>query len=330
MRLSIIIPVYNVEAYLERCVHSILAQSLDTSEYEILLINDGSTDRSGAIAENLAAEHPNIKVFHQENQGQSVARNLGLHNATGNYIWFIDSDDYIINDHISEVLNIAESKGLDMINFWMDIVDRDGNPMGRGAVQPLLLNHTYSGKEALMNGLEIGGPCTALFSKKLIDKHLLRFYPGISQQDVEFNTRIYSLAEKVYFTDSLIYRYFKTGQSTTTTKNLSTRHRLLMDNAIVTRETQQFAMTLQDLELAKFLVKRANSIIVGNILALMRDRNIPLGFYDEYIARLKEYELYPIKGKCLSSKASSIKYILNITPLVRLIIKKGRISQMQE
>lgn len=330
MRLSIIIPVYNVEPYLERCIRSIVSQSLDKSEYEILLIDDGSKDASGAIADKLAAEYPHIKVFHQPNQGQSVARNLGLDNATGDYIWFIDSDDYIINDYISEALSIAESKGLDMLNFWMDIVDRDENPMGNGAVQPLMLNRIYSGKQALMDGLEIGGPCTTLFSKRLIDRHRLRFYPGISQQDVEFNTRVYSLAKKVYFTDYLIYRYFKTGQSTTTTKNLSTRHRLLMDNAIVTRETRQFAMTLADTELAAFLVKRVNSIIVGNLLSLIRNRELPLGFYDEYIGRLKEYRLYPIKGKCLSSKASWIKRLLNITPLIRLVIKRGRIPKEHE
>lgn len=327
MKLSIIIPVYNVEPYLERCVHSILRQTLDVSEYEIILIDDGSKDNSGAIADKLAAEYANIKVFHQHNQGQSVARNLGLDNASGDYIWFIDSDDYIINDHISEVLSIACGNDYDIVCFWMDIVDIQGNPMGRGAVQPLELRRVYSGKEALMDGLELGGPCTSLYSRRLIDRYHLRFYPGISQQDVEFNTRIYSLADTVYFTDYLIYRYFKTGQSTTTTKSIATRRRLLLDSAVVTRETSQFAKALEDKELSEFLSRRVNSIIVGQLLSLIRDRNLPISFYDDYMCRLREFGLYPVRGKCLSPKTTLTKGLLNFPVLTRLMIKLDRIPQ---
>lgn len=324
MKLSIIIPVYNVEPYLERCVHSILRQTLDVSEYEIILIDDGSKDNSGAIADKLAAEYANITVFHQHNQGQSVARNLGLDNASGDYIWFIDSDDYIINDHISEVLSIACGNDYDIVCFWMDIVDIQGNPMGRGAVQPLELRRVYSGKEALMDGLELGGPCTSLYSRRLIDRYHLRFYPGISQQDVEFNTRIYSLADTVYFTDYLIYRYFKTGQSTTTTNSLANRLRLLLDNAVVTRETNRFAKDLKDKELSNFLSRRVNSIIVGQILSIIRNRCLPIEFYDSYILRITEYGLYPIQDKCLSSKTTLMGKFLNFTPIIRVIIKLNR------
>lgn len=91
--LSIIIPVYNVEDYLHRCVESILVQ--DYYNYEIILVDDGSTDSSGAICDELAREHSFIRVIHKSNGGQSSARNVGLEEAVGKYIWFIDSDDYI-------------------------------------------------------------------------------------------------------------------------------------------------------------------------------------------------------------------------------------------
>jgi len=93
LKFSIIVPVYNVEDYIHECVNSILAQSFDS--YEILLINDGSTDKSASICDQFALSHRNVIVIHKKNGGLSDARNVGIKNAKGEYIIFIDSDDYI-------------------------------------------------------------------------------------------------------------------------------------------------------------------------------------------------------------------------------------------
>ena len=105
--LSIIIPVYNVEAYLEQCVKSILDQS--TPEVEVILVDDGSTDDSGKLCDKFAAQSKELIVVHQENGGLSAARNTGLRFATGRYITFVDSDDFIGNNSIQKILSWIET-----------------------------------------------------------------------------------------------------------------------------------------------------------------------------------------------------------------------------
>ncbi|MDH6314239.1 glycosyltransferase involved in cell wall biosynthesis [Parabacteroides sp. PFB2-10] len=113
MHLSLIIPVYNVEAYLEECLDSCLEQDIPHSDYEIIAINDGSPDGSLAILERYAAKYPNITVLSQENRGLSATRNRGIEVAKGEYIWFIDSDDWIEKNCLSSLLGHTE----DMVMF---------------------------------------------------------------------------------------------------------------------------------------------------------------------------------------------------------------------
>ena len=114
MRFSIIVPVYNVEKYLSKCIQSLIDQ--DYNDYEILLIDDGSTDKSGIICEQYAKKYENIYVFHKKNGGLSDARNYGLQKALGDYILFVDSDDWIKKDILKEFSDIIENnKAVDVI-----------------------------------------------------------------------------------------------------------------------------------------------------------------------------------------------------------------------
>ena len=105
-KISVIVPVYNVEAYLERCVKSILQQTC--TNFELILINDGSTDSSGQICDYLADQYENIKVYHIENAGVSNARNVGIQLATGVWITFVDSDDFVTNDYLATLASAVE------------------------------------------------------------------------------------------------------------------------------------------------------------------------------------------------------------------------------
>lgn len=103
MTLSIIIPVYNIGPYIQRCVDSIINQKRSDIEAEIILVDDGSTDTSGVICDKLSDRYDNIVVIHQPNGGQSDARNHGLGKATGDYVWFVDGDDYIEDDSLEQL-----------------------------------------------------------------------------------------------------------------------------------------------------------------------------------------------------------------------------------
>ena len=114
-KISVIIPVYNVEKYLPECLESILSQVKNNAIYEIVLVNDGTPDNSMDIAYSIVGRYSNVKVVNQENQGLSVARNIGLEHATGDYIWFIDSDDWLTDDAISIVMKaISENPEIEV------------------------------------------------------------------------------------------------------------------------------------------------------------------------------------------------------------------------
>ena len=117
MRLNIIIPAYNVEQYLKRCVERCERQDIRREEYEVIVVNDGSPDGTLAVANELAATYENVVVLTQENGGPSKARNHGLSVAKGDYIWFVDADDYIVENCIGRVLAICEEHDLDICHF---------------------------------------------------------------------------------------------------------------------------------------------------------------------------------------------------------------------
>lgn len=117
MKLSIIIPVYNVEGYIFRCIESLLNQDLDTSEFEIIIIDDGSTDSSITIAKSYQSKYRNVIIFNQENKGVGAARNKGIDLAKGDYIYFIDPDDYLANNVLKTILNVVEKYNHDILTF---------------------------------------------------------------------------------------------------------------------------------------------------------------------------------------------------------------------
>ena len=105
MRLSIIVPVYNVALYLSKCLSSLVHQNIDINDFEILVLNDGSTDNSQSIINHFALKYSNIRVFHHPNMGLSGTRNRGLKEAKGDYVWFVDSDDWLEDNCLKDILD---------------------------------------------------------------------------------------------------------------------------------------------------------------------------------------------------------------------------------
>ncbi|GHV66157.1 hypothetical protein FACS1894199_08980 [Bacteroidia bacterium] len=127
MKLSIIIALYNAEKYIVRCLESTMNHSLDLDDYEVIVIDDGSTDSSLSLVEEFGKNHPNIKILTKNNGGQGSARNMGLYIAQGKYILFLDSDDYLESDKLRDVLIIAEQKKIDILSFCFNTIDENYN-----------------------------------------------------------------------------------------------------------------------------------------------------------------------------------------------------------
>lgn len=202
MKLSFIVPVYNTKKTLENCVDSVMAQLLEDGTYEIILVNDGSTDGSDELCWHLSEIHPCISVLSQKNLGVSVARNSGIRAARGEYLCFIDSDDSLILGEIATLLSFCDGKS-DLVRYWYKLVypggsDQEGQ--GNGAVI-----FDGSGRDYLLRyGLETFC-CNYLYRKAFIESNNLYFTPDIIAEDFSYifdvmmaNPHIVSVARRAY------------------------------------------------------------------------------------------------------------------------------------
>ena len=129
MKLSIVIPAYNVEQYIGNCLDSIFNQQIETDMLEVIVVNDGSKDGTEDIIKQYASQHPNLIYISQENQGQSVARNTGLKRATGDLIWYVDSDDATTENSIQTIFSYFKKyPHADFLTFnWINLYVPDGS-----------------------------------------------------------------------------------------------------------------------------------------------------------------------------------------------------------
>ena len=190
-KISVIVPVYNVEDYLERCVESILQQTY--AHFELILINDGSTDSSGLICENLASRHENIKVYHIENAGVSNARNTGIKLATGAWVTFIDSDDFVTQDYLATLASAVEGLNVGFVIAPLHHIKNGivtDLPPHSGKTELWSTEETM--KELLMTTRTSFFPVAKLFKRDLL-------------ADEKFNTN-YHLAEDALFLTELLLK----------------------------------------------------------------------------------------------------------------------------
>ena len=208
MKLSIIIPMYNAEKYIGNCLDSILNSDLPKGEYEVIIVNDGSKDKGPEIAQDYASMHENFRYLTQENQGQSVARNYGIREACGEYVWFVDADDELQKE-IGILLSLIEQYNEpDLLSFRLEARSPDNEFLHYGSShQQLPHNQVISGREAVLSGYMPSSVCTFIIKRSLLIEESLTFYPGIIHQDVELSYRMMSLAKSVVFTDYCLYTY---------------------------------------------------------------------------------------------------------------------------
>ena len=240
MKLSIVIPAYNTEAYLGRCLDSCLDQDLPGSEYEIIVINDGSADGTPAVAERYAAEHPAVKLFSQENGGLSRARNAGLARAEGEYVWFVDSDDTIAARCLGTLLACCRDAELDILAVSSERIV-DGKPYPHAVFDPSLGGKVFSGPEVLRRDLVIS-PCAPfmLFRRRFLTDRNLSFYPDILHEDEEFSPRALYQAARISFCDRICYSAHLRGGSIMQTAN----PKRIRDMLLIADRLQDYAETL--------------------------------------------------------------------------------------
>ena len=208
MKISVIVPVYNTEKYLNRCVDSILAQTF--TDFELLLIDDGSTDGSGSICDEYAAKDSRVKVFHKENGGVSRARNLGIANAKGEYLSFIDSDDYIRPEMYAKLVAVINEYGVDLVS---SDIEQNGKVFANATKPLTVLKKTEIHDKVLPyfshnNSLGAGAYTTMLIKRAVIVESDLKFYEDFAfQEDTMFVINVYANISSMYYLPEVFYEY---------------------------------------------------------------------------------------------------------------------------
>lgn len=317
MKISFVIPVYNAELYLNKCIKSIYNSEWPDTELEIIMIDDGSTDNSVEVAKQICQQYKNTMLLEQENQGSSVARNAGIEKATGDYIWFIDSDDYLDSSLLGRIKNdIIENNFPDIFAIQLKLIDGKTTRI-ECSQQKIKHNVILKGRDAILSGYQPSSACALICKRDFIKKHQLKFYVGISHQDVEFSMRAVALAKNIYFSDYQAYIYIKHSGSVSKPKTVEKQYFYTIGDMYVALSHQKFIETLEDKELQDYILRWSNNILFNLILSIKRSNNplIDKNFRKKVLTDMKSHGVFPLQGPFTSwriwilSKLLILRYI---------------------
>jgi glycosyltransferase involved in cell wall biosynthesis len=310
LKLSVIVPIYKVEQYLCKCVDSLLNQDLSEEEYEIILVDDGSPDRCGAICEDYAINHPNVKVIHRKNGGLSSARNSGIEVARGQYVQFVDSDDYLEHNVLKTLVDKMDADKVDVLRFnYQNVNERyeffEPNKVSKPFVD--YRDEICSGLSFLTERLGFG--CYAwqfMIQRELLDN--CRFQEGIYFEDTEWTPRLLHKASCVTSTDLIVYNYLMREGSITQSVDEKKKRKVLDDKLRLIDSMNEQKQAVDDKRWFEGMVAQ----IVLSVLGYVSEH-----YYDESAAICKSLKLkkvFPLSSYHSTNAASRKIRIANVSP----------------
>lgn len=319
VKLSIIVPIYGVEQYLRKCVDSLLAQ--DIENYEIILVDDGSPDACPQICDSYAVAHNNVRVIHRENGGLSAARNSGIEIAQGEYVMFVDSDDYIESNVLGGLLAKIEQDKMDVIRYDFRNVDEKYEEFhpNKDPKRNVNLSPTVVDGETFLNE-RLGPGC---YAWQFIIKHeLLKdcvFEEGIYFEDTEWTPRMLVRAKRVASTETIVYNYFWREGSITLPDNQQKREKVLRDKIALIRGFKEQQKLVNDKSWFVWMTSFTAMTILG-LLATM-----PSAERKPYLKELKYLQILPLSTKKEKILSHKIKiWLANISPSLYCILMSYR------
>lgn len=327
IKLSIIVPIYNVELYLRKCVDSLLAQDLPSSEYEVILVDDGGKDACPQICDEYAAAHKNIRVIHRENGGLSAARNSGIEVAHGEYIMFVDSDDYLEPKVLGYLVQTMEEKQLDVLRYNYQNVRENGEvfvPFKTGKPYFDYSNDILDGETFLNERL--GYACYAwafIIRRELIisndqspmtndkcEKDNILFTPDIYFEDTDWTPRMLLKAKRVSSTEKIVYNYLWRKGSITLPDNPTKKRKVLEDKIKLLYGFQERCKLVHDQ--SWFVWQTAGTTMsVLSILSTYSSKE-----RKPYINQLKSLNLFPLSTYRATGNVKRKIMLANFSPAI--------------
>lgn len=275
--LSIVVPVYNIEGYIGECLDSLIEQNLDKDTYEIIVVDDGSTDNSGNILDKYASKYETIKVFHKPNGGVSSARNMALDCAKGDYIWFVDGDDVIMPNALKDVLEAIKSNG------YPDLLYVNVRAFIDGIEKPMLSSDELLGESTAKY---VGWMFTRFYKRKIIENNNIRFDENVAfGEDDIFCVFVDQYVNTIAKLNKVVYFYRQ-------------RQGSALHSAITENNFEKFLRSYRaDLDYANrydFFWYKRDTVYknMPNIMLFVAGK--PHREAKKYLKKLKEYRLFPL------------------------------------
>ncbi|WP_455498854.1 glycosyltransferase [Coprobacter sp.] len=312
LEISIIIPVYNAESYIERCLQSITTSVVPEGSYEIIAVDDSSSDGSLLLLQKLEEELPQLHVYHRRRSGPGGARNLGMNYAKGRYIMFVDADDYINTDSFSRLVSLLISQyDQDIIGFDYLKVDTDGNEKPYSN-QLFPYCREMTGAEYMNMQQPLGVLWGYLFNRKFILKNNLKFQEKIAHSDEDFVSRVFCVAETVTFLPVLIYYYCYNSESIINKSGEGLEENRFYDNMKVIDGLDVYSRELSGSFVGSGLDRKINYLVVDVIRLLVRKR-MEDDFIMMCLAFFTEISRYSLPD-CRYNWKYSVFRIITLTP----------------
>lgn len=243
--ISFIIPIYKVEDYIGRCLSSIYDQKIDNTLFEVIAVNDGTPDNSMSIVLKFQKEYSNLQIVEQNNSGLSVARNSGLRKAKGEYIWFVDSDDWLAEGSIITILKYIDEYKPTLISSRLLFTWGDGRVRVTQNISSTVRVPNYK----YIKECPVGASQRYIIKASLIKENKLSFYPGIYHEDAEFNPQIIYYAKDVLLIKEALYHYYQRENSIMTSWKLKNT----LDYLLVASRIKDFSDNISDSKYRKAL-----------------------------------------------------------------------------
>ncbi|WP_197091427.1 glycosyltransferase family 2 protein [Sphingobacterium endophyticum] len=310
MKLTVIIALYNTEEYIARCIQSVLDSDLRKDEYEIIVINDGSTDKGAKIVESLMINNGNLRLINKPNGGQSSARNLGINHSKGDYIFCLDSDDYVDSNLFSKALDVAVKNDLDLYPIKFIKVSENGEEL-KVKDTYRTFNRTMNGPEFLKEFTISGAMARYFYKSKIIKENNLKLLEGIYHEDEEFVTRFLTYVSRVKYDGLPVYFYLIRSSSTMNNKNIKHREKLIKDLIKVVDSLSNLILENCKNEGIVVGVGRKKQQILLSIMLKLRNSHFSNHFKKEMYNELKVKNYYPLKLNNLSVKQKIVGILFN-------------------